>query len=944
MYVNLADDMHFRPRPGAALRIQYTTVLVHISILLFSITYLPHPSCHLASAEDDDGKPVTPRAKTHVSCGNQVRNRIPPASRSERLRLSLYITALVFSCFAASLIIAGRKCGLADFDLLDDDLPSLDEASTSVDALVADDEQGKSRLGTPQQPLHPFGLPPGIPAAPGFRVGTPSAPPGLGFPPGTPMGMSPLFTQAGLAGTSSAAPGSQLPATPGQVTQAPIGPIQGGSKGSTLQADARQNVRAMAVDSGLSKDIASQARQDKGKGVLQEEDFPALDSRKSGAVSRPTSISAPISVPTPKSIAATPKKGRAELAGTPSKPERVSTPKPEKASTPKPERVSTPSKPEQAASPSKPERTAPAKSEQEKRGEKRPAAGVLNIAAATKTVQTKQPDTTPIEKLSAGTSASASSSAAVTPVTASATVARPGTPASNTGTSTSTTSRGIAKTLRLVSTPKAEVPPNLAQASQSLASIPSATAARISRPGTPPSEAISESASMVSASVPTSRASSPPPSKIVGSAAVRITTKSQQRKQRKEATKGIAEAVAGSTKEEEHAPVLGRKKKQKKEKPAKKAEASTSAAKDVPEKAEPEPEPKASPVKKGREARSKAKTKTKEAAPPPPPVPEPAAAPVRPEPEKPFERPEPTPESIFRELSRDGLDPEKTGLLQPVTNYLARTVDAYQANKTTKLRHMKDLGVLLQTPLTSHEEVVLRAGKPIRRVESGQRVLVTPYGDVLHNLTEEEEDRYLALQERVSKHANDPAAFKSDRHRMPGGDFSIVEGRMVANGPPSFFPQGEDDLPESYQAKIRREETLDFMSQFYVPGMRLGSRTLLGEEWLEEVEDKAAVEIMHGLKAMFHSQKHLEAVVEGAGAAGGVAAAAAAVAAGRGTKVIGSDSLPRFLGNEGRAPLRPLAMGFDELERGVVGARREAERYEKVLGGVIKRNRRILTG
>lgn len=403
----------------------------------------------------------------------------------------------------------------------------------------------------------------------------------------------------------------------------------------------------------------------------------------------------------------------------------------------------------------------------------------------------------------------------------------------------------------------------------------------------------------------------------------------------------MTEALVGTAKEEEHAPVLGRKKKQKKEKPAKKEEpagiakdTSSTVVKEAPKKTEPEPEPepKASPVKKGREGKNKGKAKPKEVPAPPPPAPEPLATPVRPEPEKPFEKPEPTPDSIFRELIRDGLDPEQTGLLQPVANYLARTVDAYQANKATKLRHMKDLGILLQKPLTSHEEVVLRAGKPIRRSEGGQRVLVTPYGDVLHNLTEEEEDRYLALQERVSKHANDPAAFKSDRHRMPSGDFSIVEGRMVANGPPAFFPQGEDDLPESYQAKVRREETLDFMSQFYVPGMRLGNRTLLGEEWLEEVEDKEAVEIMHGLKAMFHSQAH---PLEGA---------AADAPAGNGTKVIGSDSLPRFLGNEGRAPLRPLAMGLEELERGVVAARKEAERYEKALGGVIKRNRRILLG
>ena len=775
------------------------------------------------------------------------------------------------------------------------------------------------------------------------------------------MGMAPGFPgQLGLTGASTSVVGAQRPIIPGHGLQtAAIGSIQEAMKTSALHGDANKGIRTLAADNGVSKNVSSQTSQVKGKGVLQEEDFPALDTRKPGSSGKPTPVSVPATLPTPKSIAATPKLTRAEPAASPSKPERVATPKLERISTPsKPERVATPSKPERVAMASKAEKiTTPSKQqEQEKRVEKRAAAGVLNIAAATKTVPTKhETSVTPVEKVSAGASTSASSSAAVTPVTASASVARPGTPASNAGASTSGTSRGVPKTLRLVSTPKTEAPPNLSHDSQPFANIPS-LAARVPRPGTPTSEIISDSASMISASVPASRSSSPPPSsKIIGSAAVRTTTKSQQRKQRKEASKGITEALVGSTKEEEHAPVLGRKKKQKKEKPAKKVEepvkdASNSSANDVPQKTEKAPEPEskpASPVKKGKDSKNKSKGKQpKEPAPPPPPAPEPVSAPVRPEPEKPFEKPEPTPDSIFRELARDGVDAETTALLQPVPSYLGRTVDAYQANKTTKLRHMKDLGILLQTPLTSHEEVVLRAGKPIRRTEGGQRVLVTPYGDVLHNLTEEEEDRYLLLQERVAKNAEDPAAFKSDRHRMPAGDFSIVEGRMVANGPPAFFPQGEDDLPESYQAKIRREETLDFMSQFYVPGMRLENRTLVGEEWLEEVEDKSVVEIMHGLKAMFHSQNHLEAGARenvGSGGGGG-AAAAAEEAGGNGTKVIGSDSLPRFLGNEGRAPLRPLAIGFEELERGVVAARKEAERYEKMLGGVIKRNRRILMG
>src|SRR5690606_18900247 len=127
--------------------------------------------------------------------------------------------------------------------------------------------------------------------------------------------------------------------------------------------------------------------------------------------------------------------------------------------------------------------------------------------------------------------------------------------------------------------------------------------------------------------------------------------------------------------------------------------------------------------------KNKGKAKSKEPAPATESVQELISAPVRPEPEKPLEKPEPTPDSIFRDLVRDGIDPEKTALLQPVPSYLGRTADAYQANKTTKLRHMQDhSGVLLQAPLTSHEEVVLRAGKPIRRTEGEQRILVTPYG------------------------------------------------------------------------------------------------------------------------------------------------------------------------------------------------------------------------
>ncbi|CAI4220007.1 unnamed protein product [Parascedosporium putredinis] len=599
----------------------------------------------------------------------------------------------------------------------DDELPSLDEASTSVDALVADDDETgiTSRQLTPARFNRLF-----------FHLS-------LSHP-------KPSYRPSNLYGPVHGIPQPAVPITPTMaaatvfghgpqsVAAGPIaGPKQDGLKKGTPGAEAKRKVRALALDSGLSKDIASQASPSKGNRILQEEDFPALDAHKPGAQqSAPQPIVKP-QVPTPKPVVVTPKKApQQELSGSPAKIEPT-----------------------------------------------------------------------------------------------------------------------MPKTLRLVSTPRTEGVPGLAAGTTAPGLL--SMVGRAVRPGTPTSEIISDSASIVSASVPASRSNSPPPSKIIGSAHLRTTTKSQQRKQRKEAHKGMTEVIVEAAKPEaeEHAPVLGRKKKQKKEKLSK---ASRKVDEPIAEPKNDSEEAKDSTAK-NKKVSTTAKDIVKPTAPQPrPPAPRahrrrrkpvPVQAEiVRPEPEKPFEKLEPTPDLIFRELVREGVKPDTLSLLKPVNGHALRAEASAIASKSGgNIGSMHDPKLFSKDFVSSHEEIVLLAGKPIRRVENGQRVLITPFGDVVRSLSEEEEERYLLLQDRVAQHVNDPVAFKDDKHRAPTGDFSIIEGRM------------------SYNTKIRREEAIAFANQFAMPSMRLGNRTLSGSKWRDEVEDPNTAEVMNRLKAMFYDQK-----------------------------------------------------------------------------------------
>lgn len=193
---------------------------------------------------------------------------------------------------------------------------------------------------------------------------------------------------------------------------------------------------------------------------------------------------------------------------------------------------------------------------------KRQHPGKLDIAAATKLPDIASPlPTSSIKPDATGKARPVSLASAVSSV-----------PASPAATSTgSPVKRTAPRTLRVVATPKVETPP----ASVATPQLPTvdklrsrqASIVSVNQPGTPASELISETASIVtSASV--SRASSPPPvGGKVGTAPIRKKTKSQAKKERQERARQILEeqvlALEEKT-EEVQAPIIGRKKKTKK--------------------------------------------------------------------------------------------------------------------------------------------------------------------------------------------------------------------------------------------------------------------------------------------------------------------------------------------------------------------------------------------
>ncbi|KAI1758390.1 hypothetical protein F4782DRAFT_525086 [Xylaria castorea] len=699
----------------------------------------------------------------------------------------------------------GAGQGLFGSQAQDDDLLPLDEASSAVDALVSDSYPSELQDSPPLD-----------------SVSSPSLPPGLGFSHAHPPLLSggkvddriqnPISQERPHSRSSAVRPLSTAnprPVTPltGKASSTRPTPVRGKEESVAINHDAKKNIKELANASGLAQDIAAQASKPKAN-LLQEEDFPALDSVK---------------IASPSKISTTPSSKHSQVMKTPSKKSTIDTLN-------------------KASAENNP-----------KKSERRPVPGILDIAAATNPILLQSPS----KKAEVQDKASSVGvQSGKTPVAS----ALP-TPTPTTASISSPLAKVAPKTLRLVQTPKTESP-TATMAPAAVASIRSAAATSLAhRPVTPASEIVSDTASIVSASVSASRTSSPPPSKV-GSLPTRPTTKSQQRKQRKEASKEAAAQIAETNPfepEVEIAPILGRKKKQKKERKltgtsrvsTRPATPSTSEAVEEKDKFVPTKDsvihpvgivvekeaiasqPAMEPTKSSKE-RGKASISSPES---------PAAIDTSIKlnestkttvltPDYINHTPEvrqeqlveqdigeiPQLRDVFRELVQNGAVPaiEKISLFRPPPTH--RLLDSNGS---------VSLPPTLKAIVTKEDEEKLNAFQPVRKVVNGHDVLLTPNGDCLLNLTQDEADLFLELQDRMRANSILPTAFSAPRY-APASGFSLVKNRAVPNGLPSFFPLGPDNYPSDPVGKMHREEAISCINQHVLPSLNLGNYKTMG--------------------------------------------------------------------------------------------------------------------
>ncbi|KAF2239597.1 hypothetical protein EV356DRAFT_104854 [Viridothelium virens] len=328
----------------------------------------------------------------------------------------------------------------------------------------------------------------------------------------------------------------------------------------------------------------------------------------------------------------------------------------------------------------------------------------------------------------------------------SASASRPGTPAATTDSPLKKAT--IPRTLRVLSTPKAETPPSASTTAHGMPTgkAPSRQPSVVSmnRSNTPASEIISEPNSITSASL--SRANSPPPaaSVRVGSAPVRTKTKSQLKKERQERAKTQEqESKAGevtqtpATEEQAAAPLTGRKKKTKKEKQSKTTAAKPTSASSRPPSPLPEEKSEAGNLvgaQSPTQTTEQEDTSLKAADEPAATTDEPSSAPVK---------REITPASVFADLQASGSTVRS--LLEHFKPLSSNTKNDITAADIAVRERPVSLSETHRAALTAKEP--LRLGGEDGRLWS--RTLVTPSQNILRCLSREEEDRYLDLEMRI---------------------------------------------------------------------------------------------------------------------------------------------------------------------------------------------------
>lgn len=399
--------------------------------------------------------------------------------------------------------------------------------------------------------------------------------------------------------------------------------------------------------------------------------------------------------------------------------------------------------------------------------------------------------------------------------------------------------------------------------------------------------------------------------------------------------------------EVEIAPIMGRKKKQKKEKPFKSAVGGStpvvsrppSPVAEVPAEPEAVEQPRQviaeqpsvgekdsnKPASKVQDAKGKGKAKVE-------PIPTPELVSTSGELEEEIgEKPVPNPGAVFQNLISAGLITDPSGL-----NVLKVPLGLNHRHELTVDIHNADQ----KLTITPEDRAALLNGKPVHKIAEGlSRIMLTPNGDCVRNLTAEEEDRYLELQTRIAKEAG-PAAFISTKHQA-GHGFTLIGGRAVPNGPPAFFPLHSNSTPIDPVSKIQRGEALAYINQFVLPSLSLSANSQIEKALNANALD---AEMLRSESSTWPSW--------GSGAASARndnEESSYSTTSQEGILATGLESITSHFAVgreiERGQPLGNVSMlNLADSESAMQMARKETETLEKKLNQLLKKNKRLLLG
>lgn len=239
---------------------------------------------------------------------------------------------------------------------------------------------------------------------------------------------------------------------------------------------------------------------------------------------------------------------------------------------------------------------------------------------------------------------------------------------------------------------------------------------------------------------------------------------------------------------------------------------------------------------------------------------------------------------------------------------------------------------LAKLDVSPEERAELNAGNTVHKIASGSiRIMLTPNGDCVRNLTPDEEKRYLELQARIAANAG-PTAFVSGLQNT-GVGFNLVGGRAVPNGPASYFPTSistGNTTPMDAVSKIQRDEALNYINQYVLPSLSnnpqlekaLSANVLAGDTALQGGETSSWSPLNENNHAQdFHDMDLNDRV---------------------------ANYTAGFVGHrnpdDGRQDRNVQLLSEKESESAMQIAKKETQELEKRLLAVLKKNRKLLTG